>query len=266
MTQMYRPHFYDQDATGGGLPASDADVSAPNTKPPEQTAAPALTQADVDRIIQDRLARERATRDAEVAQRLQALGIEGGLSGLDKHLADRASAERQRLEGAKKFEDLYNLEKSAREKVQAEKDREIAEMREQRTKDTISRQALQAAVAAGAVAPDQVVALVSKQIKADENGVVYVVDEMGNRLTDGKGNFVDVSGLISAFLERNPHFKSAAPGRGANSQPAGVGATGKPPVGGNGFDAQRALTDSEYAITHQKQMQAHIIANLPSRR
>lgn len=48
----------DAPADGGGQPADDA--AKPADKPAEDTAKGALSQADVDRIVADRLARERA--------------------------------------------------------------------------------------------------------------------------------------------------------------------------------------------------------------
>ena len=70
---------------------------------------------------------------------------------------------------------------------------------------------LSAAANYKAVAPEQVKALLSNQVRLNDDGEVEVVDNKGSvRYTD-KGSPLGVDDLVREFLDSNPHFKSASP-------------------------------------------------------
>src|SRR5690606_23716829 len=71
----------------------------PTLTPEEPTPVPQYTQADIDRIVGERLAREKAKTDKAIAEA-------------------QAEAERKKLEEASEFKALYEAEKAAREQIE----------------------------------------------------------------------------------------------------------------------------------------------------
>ena len=219
--------------------------------PPGANDGTPLTQADVDRIVEARLARERE------AQRKRVEGL--GFSGWDeleaahkerreaeaKAKADAEAAERDRLEKAREWEKLRELDRQKAEeaRVQLERERDEANARatqleEQARTSRISSAVLTAATVAGANHPEQVAALVGSQFGVLD-GQVVVLDDQGNPKTDGKGNVLGARAHIAAWLEQNPHFQKPASGRGSGS----TGAAGTTAVGG--LDYSKPMTPEE---------------------
>lgn len=77
-----------------------AEPTPPNE--PQEPEAPKYTQADIDRIVGERLAREKTKSDKAVADA-------------------KAEAERKKLEESNEFKALYEAEKQAREQVERER-------------------------------------------------------------------------------------------------------------------------------------------------
>lgn len=197
--------------------------------PPGANDDPPLTQADVDRIVEARLARERE------AQRKRVEGL--GFSGWDeleaahkerreaeaKAKADAEAAERDRLEKAREWEKLRELDRQKAEeaRVQLERERDEANARatqleEQARTSRISSAVLTAATVAGANHPEQVAALIGSRF-GELEGAVVVLDEFGKPRTDGKGAVLTATAFVGEWLEQNPHFQKPAGGRGAGS-------------------------------------------------
>jgi hypothetical protein len=70
---------------------------------------------------------------------------------------------------------------------------------------------ISAAATYKAVAPEQVKALLSNQVRLNEDGDVEVVDNKGTVRYNDKGAPLGVEDLVREFLDSNPHFKSASP-------------------------------------------------------
>lgn len=224
-----------EDEHGGGTPA----------------AAPArtFTQVDLDRIVSDRLAREREKYNAALAK----VGIEGGIDAVDTHIQSQDEAQKNSLAEQKKYKELWETEKAEKSRLMAEKDAKLSELSKAREADHIERELMKAAVQS--VAPDQVAALCREKVRFDpETKSVYVVDELGNRMTDGQGGYLTVGGYVGLFLQKNPHFAPAAGGQGAGS-----GAPNRPPSAGAqsggalGFDHARiAGGDLSYTLENRE--------------
>jgi hypothetical protein len=222
----------------------------------------AFTQADIDRIVQQRLADERRraqTRDTDLESKLKQLGI-SGLSGLDEALAERERAEREQLIKQKKYDELVERVQDDAKRQLAAKDEVINRMREEQRVRSTDEMLMKAV--GDAVNPQQVAVLLRGYIKHDDTFGTYVVDDAGNRRLDANGNTMTVAGLAKEFLEANPHFQRAAAGRGAGSQP---GAGGSPPANGrsgtgssstDGIDWERAAADDAYAEENMKAIEA----------
>jgi hypothetical protein len=167
----------------------------------------ALTQEQVDKIVADRVARERAK-------------FEKKYSGVDlDHYKGLVEAEEQRkqeeLEKRGQYETLL--------KEQAEKfNSKIKTYESELHSIKVDGALLQEASKSKAVNPQQVVALLKGSLKLNEAGTVDVMDASGQVRYDDNGNPFPVSKLVDEFLTNNPHFKSAGP-QGTGTQ----GAIGK---------------------------------------
>ena len=70
---------------------------------------------------------------------------------------------------------------------------------------------LSAAAKYNAVNAEQVKALLSTNVRLNENGDVEVVDAKGSVRYNDKGESLQVEDLVKEFLDTNPHFKLANP-------------------------------------------------------
>lgn len=200
-----------------------ADEKTPQTPQPANQPE----QAEIDRIVSERLSREREQN----TKRLKALGFESW-EALEQHRAKQSEeaskaeeAERTRLAEQQQFKTLYETEKKKREEREAELSRQLQELTGKHTStvaqmraERAQRELVAAASAAGAVAPDQIAALLQSRVSADEQGALVVLGADGKPATDGKGGALSVGALVSEFVAKNPHFARAAPGVGAGGQ------------------------------------------------
>ena len=102
------------------------------------------------------------------------------------------------------------FEKTLQE-LAAKKDAEISK------RDTVIKEykvnvpILSAAAKYNAVNADQVKALLSTNVRLNDNGDVEVVDSKGSVRYNDKGEGLGVDDLVREFLDSNPHFKLANP-------------------------------------------------------
>ena len=165
-----------------------------------------LTQDDVNRIVAERVARERAK-------------FEKKYSNVDldhyNNLVEKEEARKQEeLEKRGEYESLL--------KAQAEKfSGKIQQYETELHSIKVDGALLNEASANKAVNPQQVVQLLKGQVKLNEAGAVDVVDANGQVRYDDKGEPIKVSALVNEFLTANPHFVSAGPSGSGTGQ--GVG-------------------------------------------
>ena len=125
-------------------------------------------------------------------------------------------------------EELRKLKAEAEKKAQAEaikrgefektlqelaarKDAEIKKRDAMITEYKINSPLLDSAAKHKSVNPNQVRTLLGNRVKLNETGdEVQVLDDQGNVRYDDGGNLFTVDGLVSEFLEQNPHFKQAS--------------------------------------------------------
>lgn len=253
-----------------GQPAAGADQQHPQGQAGQPAAGTAQAvgvdgkfgQADVDRIVAQRLQRAEQTWLQKADEALAKVGVKGGLAGLDQHLQQQTEAQKAALASTNQYQTLYEQEKAEKARLLAEKDAEVKTLKAQRESDHIDRELLKASTKA--ISPDQVATLLRGRVRFDpQTSTTYTVDEMGNRLTDGKGEYLSVDDLVDAFLAKNPHFQRAAGGQGAggqqNGRPPASGMGGGGPDASLGFDPGQ-LSDVEYAIKNQDKVRAAILA------
>lgn len=154
------------------------------------------SQEDVNRIVADRVAREK-------------LKFEKKYSGVDldlyKELVEEKDTQRQTdLKKRGEFEEVL--------KEQAEKfNGKIQQYENELTSIKVDGALLNEASGQKAINPQQVVQLLKGQLKLNEAGTVDVTDQNGQVRYDEGGNPLKVSKLVNEFLTANPHFVQASP-------------------------------------------------------
>jgi len=190
----------------GAQAETQAELQQPAKEPQVQaeTQEKALTQDQVDKIIADRVARERAK-------------FEKKYSGIDlDHYRGLVEQEEQRKQ--QELEKRGEYEKLLKE--QAEKfNSKIKSYESELHSIKVDGALLQEASKSRAVNPQQVVSLLKSSLKLNEAGTVDVVDANGQVRYDEDGSPLAVSKLVDEFLTQNPHFKSAGP-QGTGTQGA----------------------------------------------
>lgn len=165
-----------------------------------------LTQDDVNRIVAERVARERAKFEKKYSN--------VDLDHYNDLVGKEEARKQEELEKRGEYESLL--------KAQAEKfSGKIQQYETELHSIKIDGALLNEASANKAVNPQQVVQLLKGQVKLNEAGAVDVVDANGQVRYDDKGEPIKVSSLVNEFLTANPHFVSAGPSGSGTGQ--GVG-------------------------------------------
>ena len=165
-----------------------------------------LSQDEVNRIVAERVAREKAK-------------FEKKYSNVDLDLYNQLVEEKETLrqEELKKRGEFEKLLKEQAEKFNGK----IQQYQNELTSIKVDGALLNEASANRAVNPQQVVQLLKGQVKLNEAGTVDVIDANGQVRYDDNGNPLQVSNLVNTFLTENPHFVSAGPNGSGTGQ--GVG-------------------------------------------
>lgn len=166
------------------------------------------------------------------------------MAGLKKSLASKY--ERQFAELGD-IEDLRQLKTEAEQRKQeeqikrgefektlqelaAKKDDEIRKRDQVITEYKVNSPLLDAAAKNRAVAPEQVKALLSSQVRLGETGEVEVLAQDGSVRYDDSGKAITVNQLVKEFLDTNPHF--VQPGSSTTNTKSAV----TPSASSGGFD------------------------------
>jgi hypothetical protein len=176
----------------------------------QETTAKNFTQDDLDKIVADRIARERSKYEKKFA------GVD-----LDHYRQLSEEAEQRQIAEQTKRGEFETILKTTVEK----KDTVIQKLQSELQTIKIDGQLLDVASRNRAVNPQQVVQLLKNQVRLGETGSVEVVDREGRLMYSDSGEPLAVSDLVGSFLKDNPHFVTAsAPGSGtrptAQSKPA----------------------------------------------
>ena len=174
-----------------------------------------LTQEDVNRIVSERVARERSK-------------FEKKYSNVDLDLYHQLVEEKD-TQRQKELEKRGEFEKVLKE--QADKfNGKIQQYESELTSIKVDGSVLSEATAQKAVNPQQVTQLIKSNLKLNEAGGVDVIDNNGQVRYNDKGEPIGVSQLVKEFLTANPHFVQAGP--------SGTGT-------GQGIGKQDALVDND---------------------
>jgi hypothetical protein len=172
----------------------------------QEKAENLLSQDDVNRIVAERVAREKAK-------------FEKKYSGVDLDLYNSMIEEKEQAR-QKDMEERGQYEKLMQE--QAEKfNSKINSYQQELQSIKVDGALLNEASSQKAINPQQVVSLLKNQVRLNDAGGVDVVDSNGQVRYDDNGNPLSPNNLIKEFLNANPHFVQAGPSGSGTGQ--GVG-------------------------------------------
>jgi len=171
-----------------------------------------FTQDDLERIVEQRLMRERKKYEKK-------------LEGVDLDEAKRLLEEKQQAE-IERQKEKGEFEKVLQQLAE-KKDNEISQYKTKLQEIQVDGALINAASQHGAVSPDQVVALLKNKTRLGDDGSVEILDNDGTVRYNDSGTPLQVNDLVSEFLTANPHFVKASPS-GTGSKGAAGGSTQKP--------------------------------------
>lgn len=177
----------------------------------QSTQEQKFSQADIDKIVADRIARERRK-------------FEKKYEGVDvdqyKELTAKQEKEREdRLKAKGEFEKIL--------KETVDKNRATIEtLQNQISSIKVDGALVDTASKYRAISPNQVVKLLKEQVRLNESGDVEVVDAKTGQTRYGEdGTHLTIDSLVKEFITENPHFVAAGPaGSGSTSKVGDSGA------------------------------------------
>lgn len=203
----------DLNTSQDGQTTTAANDTVSNTQQAEAANQPAktYTQVELDAIA----AEVRRKTEAKLAKKYEGVDVE-------KYQSLMAKEESERISKAKEKSEFEKLLKENAEKFNSK----ISSLTSELTKIKVDGALINAASTKRAVNPEQVARLVRENVKMSDTGEVEVVDpKTGQTRYTDNGDPLTIDGLVSEFLQTNPHFVSAGqPGGGSksNTNPTGV--------------------------------------------
>jgi hypothetical protein len=168
----------------------------PTEQPTETVNSNTFSQEDVDYIVKQRLAKERAS----IYKKLDVEDLETAIEA---------------VQNQKQAEEKTKIQKGEFEQILKEKSEEFNKKYtslENELKDIkINKSLLSSASKNRAINPDQVVELLKNNIKLNETGNVEILDKNGIARYNNKGELLTTDELVNEFLTQNPHFVTATP-------------------------------------------------------
>lgn len=188
-----------------GEPTVENDFTA------ENQGKQGFTQEDIDRIVKERLVRERS----KILKQYEGVDVEKYRSLLE-------AEEKKQLEEQQKRGEFEKILQS----TVGKKDQTIQQLQKELQAIKVDGAVLNAASGKKAVNPQQVVRLLKDQIRLGDSGAVEVLDENGSIRYSDTGAPMTAEELVNEFLSANPHFVSGGLS-GTGSQSSIANANGK---------------------------------------
>lgn len=180
-----------------GTPTVEQDFTAET-----QVENKGFTQEDIDRIVKERLSRERS----KLLKQYEGVDVEKYRQLLEAE--EKKATEEQVKRG--------EFEKILQSTVQ-KKDTTIQQLQNELKAIKVDGNLLGAASSRKAVNPQQVARLLKDNIRLSAAGEVEIVDESGSIRYNDQGSHMTIDDLVGEFLSANPHFVNAGP-QGMGSQ------------------------------------------------
>ena len=222
---------------------TSAPVEAKEEVQQEQpkTESKSFTQEQLDNIVQARLAAERKKYERKMEEE-------------EKQKTELLK--QKQLEEAKSKADI---EKLMKERI-AEKDSEISRYKTEIKKEKIDNSILSVASKNNAINPQQVVQLIEKEVKLNDDGRIEVLDNNSNIRYNAKGELLTIEDRVKEFLDTNPHFRNATV-QGSGSK-ASIGGNTVKPLNIQDLDLNKPEDRKAYAEYRKKRDTGAIKINL----
>jgi hypothetical protein len=222
---------------------TSAPVEAKEEVKQEQpkTESKSFTQEQLDNIVQARLMAERKKYERKMEEE-------------DKQKTE--ILKQKQLEEAKSKSEI---EKLMKERI-AEKDSEITRYKTEIKKEKIDNSILSVASKNNAINPQQVVQLIEKEVKLNDDGRIEVLDNNSNIRYNAKGELLTIEDRVKEFLDTNPHFRNATV-QGSGSK-ASIGGNTVKPLNIQDLDLNKPEDRKAYAEYRKKRDTGAIKINL----
>jgi hypothetical protein len=169
-------------------------------QPKEQTTetvnSNTFSEEDVNNIVKQRLAKERAS----IYKKLDVEDLDTAINAVR---STREAEEKQKIQKGE-FEQILKEKSEEFNKKYTSLESELKDIK-------INKALLSSASKNRAINPDQVVELLKNNIKLNETGGVEIVDKNGIARYNSKGELLTTDELVNEFLTQNPHFVTATP-------------------------------------------------------
>lgn len=182
----------------------DSTVEQEVATPAQEENTKTFTQEDLDKVVAERVARERNKYEKKFS------GID-----LDRYHELVSEQENKELEARKQRGEFEKI----LEDTVSKKDTVISDLRNQIHSIKIEGALLNAASNRKAVNAEQVTRLLQNQVRLSEDGEVEVTDAQGNARYTDSGKLMSVDQYVAEWLDANPHFVASTPG-GSGSRSA----------------------------------------------
>ena len=191
-----------------------------------------FSQEEVNRIVADRVARERKKFD----------GID-----VEQYKNWQSQEEERKVEQQKQRGEFEKVLKEQAEKFSSK----ISELEGTLKREKVDGALLNSAASLKAIAPSQVADLLKNRVRLNEQGEAEVLDETGTPAYTDNGSAMQVKDLVKDFLTKNPHFAApSAPGTGSQSK---VGGDVAPEMDVTKLDMNNPADRAKYAEWRKKQ-------------
>ena len=216
---------------------SEVSKNNPSQEGVENQPTKVYTQVELDAIA----AEVRRKTEAKLSKKFEGIDVE-------HYKSLTAKEESEKISKAKEKSEFEKLLKESAEKFNSK----ITTLTSELTKIKVDGALINAASTKRAVNPDQVARLVRENVKMLETGEVEIIDpKTGQTRYTENGDPLTVDGLVSEFLNTNPHFVSAGqPGGGTRSN---TNTDGAKQVDVNALDMNNPEHRKIYAEFRKKQ-------------
>ena len=167
-----------------------------------------FTQEQLDNIIQARIMSERKKYEKKIEEE------------------EKQKTELLKQKQIEEAKSKSEIEKLMKERI-AEKDTEILRYKNEIKKEKIDNSILSVASKNNAINPQQVVQLIEREVKLNDDGRIEVLDNNSNVRYNPKGELLTIEDRVKEFLDTNPHFRNATV-QGSGSKASIGGNTVKP--------------------------------------
>ena len=200
-----------------------------------------FTQEQLDNIIQARIMSERKKYEKKIEEE------------------EKQKTELLKQKQIEEAKSKSEIEKLMKERI-AEKDTEILRYKNEIKKEKIDNSILSVASKNNAINPQQVVQLIEREVKLNDDGRIEVLDNNSNVRYNPKGELLTIEESVKEFLDANPHFRQGSLS-GTGSQSAVEGKTVKP-FNIQDLDLSKAEDRKKYAEYRKKRDSGAIEINL----